>query len=282
LGLLKRVDGNVDAEWGTEKYSLTTVASEYLDPTGQFYLGNLFEMEYRNYLTPQGLVDVMKSGKPKAAGGDIWEAVETSYEETKSFIMSMHSISARPAEALSRMFPFGNYKCILDIGGGSGVYPVFILKKHPHMKAIMADLKNVCKVAEEVFKSNSVSDRAKTAPLDMFKDPLPTQFDASTPVDIIFFSQILHDWTVDVATKLLRRAYEVLPKGGVLIVNEKLLDDKRSSPSETAMCSVSMLFWTEGQQFTHKKLKEMMLQVGFHDPQKVDTVGYWSFVWATK
>jgi len=101
-------------------------------------------------------------------------------------------------------------------------------------------------------------------------------------IDIVFFSQILHDWDIPTATKLLARAYEVLPTGGAVLVHEKLLNNERSAPSASAMVSISMLFWTEGQQFTFAKLAQMMTSVGFKDPKKIDTVGYWSVVYATK
>jgi len=116
------------------------------------------------------------------------------------------------------------------------VFPSFILKKYPHMHAILIDLVNVCKEAEEVFHSSSISDRAKAIPVDMFKDSLPTKFTKnnstdSVSVDIVFFSQILHDWDIETATKLLARAYEILPEGQLLLQMhyEYVILDRRST-----------------------------------------------------
>lgn len=278
LKLIEKVEDS--PQWGQEKYSLSRASAEYLVPESRYYLGGLLEMEYKDYITPAALVECIKSGKPKAVGGDVFSS--TDFESTKTFIMGMHSISSRPAEAFSRMFPFENYKCMLDIGGGSGVFPLFVLQKHPHMHAIMVDLENPCKIAEEIFRSNSISDRAHVKALNMFKDPLPNNFNDSIKVDVVFLSQILHDWPIEVGRNLLTKAYEVLPVGGVVVLHEKLLHDDRSGPVANAMGSIAMLFWVEGQQLTFTKLSEMLISVGFKTPQRIDTVGYWSVVYATK
>ena len=91
------------------------------------------------------------------------------------------------------------------------------------------------KVAAEIFKKNELSDKTKTVIFDMFKERLPAEFDSSSPVDLVFYSQILHDWPVDAGVKLLKKAHESLPKGGAVLIHEKLLTDDRGGPVPIAM-----------------------------------------------
>jgi len=150
------------------------------------------------------------------------------------------------------------------------------------MKSILVDLKNACLIAEENFKANSLSNRTQIILLDMFNDTWPKQFDNDTPVDVILFSQILHDWPVGVGQNLLKKAFELLPPKGVVIVNEKLLEDDRSGPAANAMVSLDMLYWVDGQQYTRAKIEELMLSVGFKNIKQVKTSGYWSIVYGEK
>lgn len=43
-----------------------------------------------------------------------------------------------------------------------------------------------------------------------------------------------------------------------------------------------MLYMVDGQQYTFKKLSDMLTQIGFKNPKEMKTVQYWSIVWAEK
>jgi len=283
LGLLAREGANeVTQDWGTEKYKLTSMAQNFLVKEKPCYFGGLIALEWDGFITPKNLLDSMKTGKMQAYGEkDVWELHEEEAETAKTFTLAMHSISVRPAIGLAQTFNFSKHKCFLDIGGGSGVYCISVLETNAHMSAIVLDLKHVCEVASDLFKKHGLEHRTKCIAGNFFKDPYPTKF-GDTPVDVVFYSQILHDWPVDKGSLFLKTAYNTLSEGGIVMVNEKLLTADRSSPSANAMVSIDMLFWTEGQQYTAEKLFQMLTEAGFKNPQVQPTYGYWSVVWATK
>jgi len=248
-------------------------------------LGGLIELEFEHFITPQNLLESLKRGKEQVYGEkEVWETHEIDKDKAKKFTLGMQSISIRPAIALANTFDMRNYNCFLDIGAGSGVFCVHLLLKNPNLCAIAFDIAPVCEVAQEFFNKNNLSDRGIAVPGDFFHDPsFPNEHPLKKiPVDVIFFSQILHDWPVDKGINLLKKAFQGLPSGGIVIIHEKLLENDRSGPPSTTMVSIDMLFWTEGQQFTPEKLISMMKEVGFIDFQVQKTVGYWSYVWAKK
>ena len=53
-------------------------------------------------------------------------------------------------------------------------------------------------------------------------------------------------------------------------------------PLATAMVSLDMLFWTEGQQYTKEKLYEMLSRAGFTSVACTETIGYWSITTGVK
>lgn len=82
--------------------------------------------------------------------------------------------------------------------------------------------------------------------------------------------------------KILQNAYNILNPGGIVLINEKLLNEERSGPIAVANVSIDMLWMVDGQQYNFKKLSEMLLKIGFKEPHELKTVQYWSLVWATK
>jgi len=274
---------------GQGEYFLTDMARLYLVREATCYLGGLVELEWDDFITPQALFKAMKTGSIQAyGGGDVWAAHEENAEKTRKFTKAMHSISIRPALALSEKFaPFasGKHKCLLDVGGGSGIYAIAALLRHTALRAVVFDIPAVCPVTLEFIKQYHVEDRCMSHGGDMFKEEYPRKVifgQREEQVDMVFYSQILHDWPRNKGKDLLRKAYETLPEGGLVLVNEKLLTDERDGPVANAMVSLDMLFWTEGQQYSAKELFTMMVDVGFKDPQAMLTIGYWSIVWATK
>ena len=52
----------------------------------------------------------------------------------------MHGVSIGPAMQLPKEYDFSKHSRMMDIGGGSGVYAIQVVKANPHMKATVLDL----------------------------------------------------------------------------------------------------------------------------------------------
>ena len=128
----------------------------------------------------------------------------------------------------------------------------------------------MCQVAEGYIKAAAVADRVDTLAVDMFRETWPTDYDA------VFFSNVWHDWNFRTCTWLARRAYEILPGKGRIILHEMLLDDDGAGPATTAGFSMLMLLATQGQQFTFGELQSILESVGFRQIESKQTSGYYS------
>ena len=81
--------------------------------------------------------------------------------------------------------------------------------------------------------------------------------------DVAWLSQVLHGETVDDAARLLKNAAACLVPGGLLCVQEFVLDDDRCGPSHAALFALNMLVGTPGgQTYTAQELAAMMRQAG--------------------
>ncbi len=56
---------------------------------------------------------------------------------------------------------------------------------------------------------------------DFLREELPRDY------DVLSFVRVLHDWPNDVASMLIRKAFDALPPGGRVIVCEELRDGER-------------------------------------------------------
>ena len=103
------------------------------------------------------------------------------------------------APVLAEKYPLHGAKRLLDIGGGTGIYSIAWLQRHPDLRAIVFDRPEVLKVAAEMAQAYGVADRLERQPGDMFSGPLPGD------VDVVLLSNVLHDWDVAECQTLIHR-----------------------------------------------------------------------------
>jgi hypothetical protein len=73
---------------------------------------------------------------------------------------------------------------------------------------------------------------------------------------------------------LLKKAFDALPEGGVLIVYERLIDDDRRSSTAGLLASLNMLVITEGGfDYSASDCKGWMAETGFWDVQMSPLIG---------
>ena len=69
---------------------------------------------------------------------------------------------------------------------------------------------------------------------------------------------------------LLRKAYDSLVPGGLVVVRESLLNDEGTSPLPTVLFSLNMMLHTgEGQSYSGAEVMSLMEDVGFVEPKVI-------------
>jgi 3-hydroxy-5-methyl-1-naphthoate 3-O-methyltransferase len=162
----------------------------------------------------------------------------------------------------------------MDIGGGSGVYAIQVVKEYPNMSATVLDLKPVCKVAGEYIEMFDLKHRIQTNALDFFNEDLPKD------CDVAFLSHIIHDYSKDKGRSLFEKIYNALPNrdnvdgGGAIIISEWLLNDEKTGPVPSALMSLNMMVETSGgRNFSFAEISEMLTEVGFKNIEKKSLAG---------
>jgi O-methyltransferase domain/Dimerisation domain len=266
-----------------ERFHLTSLARLYLLKSSPYYWGEMMRVGVSAWhretlmakLRQRGSADAAgPEGAPTASGEgrsiDGWAAGHVPIEQARDVAARMHAHSLPAAIAAAQQYEFKDMHRVLDVGGGSGCFMIAMAQAHPHLRCTVMDLPTMCNVAQDYIKSGEVTNRVDTIAVDMFRQPWPPGYDA------VFFSNVWHDWNFRTCWKLAERAFEILPRGGRILLHEMLIDDDGSGPTTAAAFSMLMLLATQGQQFTFAELRTILESAGFTGVETVNTYGYYS------
>jgi len=260
LGLLEKADA--------ERYRNSPLAEEFLVAGKPYWFGGFVRFcDVREYPAWGRVVEALRNDRPltwtPAPGVGLFDAEDP--QMMGLFWQAMHSMSGFSARDFANACDLSGCRALLDVGGGSGAYPIELAKVYPQLHAAVFDLPHVCEIAAERIAEAGLSDRIATIPGDFRAgEPLPKGFDA------ILLSSILHDWDEATGRRLLADCFEALEPGGAVIVLELLLDDDRSGPAAAALMGMNMLVETEGgQNYTGAQYADWLVAAGFEPPRHI-------------
>ncbi len=147
---------------------------------------------------------------------------------------------------------------ILDVACGHGLYGFTLARQHPQAHVWSLDWPNVLPIAHGHAVQMGVADRVSTIGGDMFTIPL------GGPYDVVMVTNVLHHFSEQRATELLRRLSAVLCSGGRLIVVGFTVGDGPAAMDPAPhLFSILMLVWTtQGEVHSMAAYERMMAGAG--------------------
>jgi hypothetical protein len=256
IGLLEREDG---------RYSNAPIAARYLDPAQPTYIGGLFEMtNQRLFPVWTRLGTALRTGQPQNEASeqdDYYGELSRDRDRLRVFMGGMTGLSAAAARHLAKRSFWADYSTFVDVGGAEGGASVQLALAHPKLTGGSFDLPPIAPYFERYVARFGLADRLRFFPGDFFAEPLPK-------ADAIVMGHVLHNWNLEQKRMLVRKAYDALPSGGVLVVHEVLLDDERRRHAQALLMSLNMLLVTrEGFGFTGEQGRTWMAEAGFAQPR---------------
>src|SRR5262245_57134519 len=190
-------------------------------------------------------------------------------EAARLFSTAQHAGSRSLGYALARRVDFTPFTCLLDLGGGSGAYTVEILQRYPHLRAIIVDVPQVSRLAEEVMRQEGLAERVRTVAGDYEHDALPPG------PDVVLWSGNLHASSPESCLRVLTRLRALLPPAGMLLIHDYLLDDTHTGPLIPALLALHLTLVSEhGQVYSGAELRAILAQAEF-DPTLTPTGTFW-------
>jgi hypothetical protein len=255
------------------EFSLTPLASEHLVTRGKFDVSDYLRLSAESP-DVQGMIRRLTTNRPAGAEDDTGTAfifrdgVRSAMDQAESARFLTRSLAGRARNVAPRLpdaYSLRTAETLLDLGGGSGLYSIAYLARHPGLKAIVFDRPEVLPVAAECAIEFGVEDRLELVPGDMFRDPLPA-------ADAVLLSNILHDWDVPECRTLVTKCVEALPVGGTLLIHDVFLNDALDGPLPIALYSAALFTLTEGRAYSVKEYTEWLEDAGLTVSGPVETL----------
>jgi hypothetical protein len=265
LVALKLLDRDADG-----CYANAPDCTAYLDPARPAYIGDLLEyLNARIYLAWDMLTQALLQGTPQCGPGAAGSFADFYRDQAAFdfFLQGMAGGSRMAAHVLAKRFPWKSYNTVVDIGTAQGCVPVEIAKAHPHLTGGGFDLPELQAAFEGHVRAHGLDKRLTFYPGNFFEDLLPS-------ADVLIMGRVLHDWSLPQRKMLLNKAYEALPKSGVLIVHEAFIDDSRRTLAHSLLASLNMLLQTDGgSEFTALECMTWMREAGFSTTNRTQLTG---------
>jgi ubiquinone/menaquinone biosynthesis C-methylase UbiE len=166
-------------------------------------------------------------------GGWVWSAEGQPQARThRDFILAMHEMAmAGRAAALAERVDLEGRRTLVDVGGGPGTYAMALCERNPDLAATVLDLPETIEIAREVIGRLGMADRVRTQVGDWNTDEFGRNRDA------VLVSNILHGPT-SAAEMKLAKAHRALRPGGLLIVQDFLMNAEKTGPLVPAIFNV--------------------------------------------
>jgi SAM-dependent methyltransferase len=241
-------------------FTATPFAEQFLNKKSPDYMGHII-MHHHHLVTGWAHLDkAVQSGKPVRERS----SHEDEQASREAFLMGMFNLASLLAPKIVLQIDLKGRKKLLDLGGGPGTYAIHFCQENPELSAVICDLPTTREFAEKTVARFNLSDRIKFVAGDFEVEDLPKGF------DVAWLSHILHSSGPDTCIEIVKKAMTALEPGGLILIQEFVLDDDKDAPLFPALFSLNMLIGTpEGQSYSERELRDMLKAAGATDVHRI-------------
>ena len=237
-----------------DKFSVPAEVAEILTETGSGnilpavrHLGNCLRRWSQ-------LAQVTQTGKP----AERQPSIRGENADLAAFIGAMDNFSAPlVCQVIDCLEPL-TFRHLLDIGGGPGTWTIAFLRAAPKARATLFDLPEVIPLARQRIADAGLSDRVSLVAGDFYVDDLPAG------ADFAWLSGVAHQNSRQQNRALFAKIYAALPRNGVLVIRDVVMDESRTEPVAGSLFAVNMLVATEaGGTYTFNEFQQDLIEAAF-------------------
>jgi len=162
-------------------------------------------------------------------------------------------------------YSFSDFNLIGDIGGGQGHLLEAVLAANPHLRGVLFEAPHVIDQA-----SGIASDRLSLQAGDFFKDKMPA-------CDAYLMMDIIHDWSDEESTRILKNLRRSSPAHAKLLLVEAVIRDD-SIPNFVKVLDIHMMTLVTGRQRTWQEFEKLLEPCGFRLEREIDAGGDFSIL----
>ncbi|MHC4155795.1 MAG: methyltransferase [Planctomycetota bacterium] len=232
-----------------EKLLIACVAMGLLEKTGASYKNTELSETYLVAGRPLYQGDIIAHA---ATVWGFWDTLEDQtvldpkdrskkHDEHRSFIMGMHNIAVTGRACMfTDAVDLSGRRRLFDVGGGPGTYSITACRLCPELTAIVFDMPEAAAIAREVIAKEGLQDRVSVQEGDWDTDGFGENN------DVVLLSNVLHGPASEARMKL-RKAHDSLVSGGLVVIQEFLLNNEKTGPLIPALFNIMVGAYSEGE-----------------------------------
>jgi ubiquinone/menaquinone biosynthesis C-methylase UbiE len=151
---------------------------------------------------------------------DYVEEMRANPASAREFTRMLFEVHQHLANQIAELLDMTGVRRMIDLGGGSGVVSMALLRKYPALTATVVDIENVCLAGREIAEEEELSDRISYYPSDFATGEFPAGFDLVLQCDVGVYFMVLY-----------QKLWRSLKPGGRLIFVEHFSSAENSAPT---------------------------------------------------
>ncbi len=250
LGLLNQKNG---------LYRNNRTSTTYLVKGGKKFQGGIVSMFDSWYPAWGELCDSVTTGKPV-----VEKPHDQGPEALKNYIYGMHYRAMGQGDLLAKDIDFSGRKHLLDVAGGPGTFDIKFCQKNKALVATVLDLPQTLEITTEIVTSFGMADRITRLPGNYLNDQFGKGYDS------VLLSSMFNQESPKIILKILKKAFKAVDPGGMILVQDQMLNRQKTGPELAALIGVNQLIHTPGgAAYSEKEISDLMESAGF---RKIKTV----------
>ena len=162
------------------------------------------------------------------------------------------------ADEIVDAYALDGHRCLLDVGGGEGVFLQRVATRAPHLRLMLFDLPAVAARARVRLAAAASTSTVRVYGGDFLGELLPRGADIATLV------RVVHDHDDARALQLLRAVHAALPADGTVLLAEPMADTRGAQAMGDAYFGFYLLAMGRGRPRSRAELAALLQQAGFH------------------
>jgi len=194
-------------------------------------------------------------------------------ENVRIFNAAMVDLTRLVTPEILLAYNFGRISHLMDVDGGSGELIAAVVKEYPGLRGTVFDLPRCAETANDHLQSVGVSDRASFLASDFFNT-------SPANADAIILKSMIHDWSDEHSSVILRNCRQALPESGSLLLVERIVPESPTVEDEGrshGMSDWNMLRGPGGLERTEKEYRHLLNDNGFR-PTSILPAGRFSVI----
>jgi len=191
------------------------------------------------------------------------ERMRESLERAREFTRTLFEVHQNLANQVAELLDLTGVTRMMDLGGGSGVISMALLRKYPSLASTVVDIENVCIAGREIAEEQGFSNRISYYAAEFADDEFPSGFDLVLQCDVGVYS-------VGLLEKLYR---SLIPGGRLIFVNHFSLAENLAPTTRIEWSFLDSLHDPNFSFPTLAEFKSQLIKMGFEVSNEHPTLG---------